>query len=278
MECEPVRGVEPRSPDNRLAPARDEQAHQESNPVRRGWSSPCFRYTMGLLVDLGASGRSRTRTSAVQRARAAVDTTEALTSGDGGNRTRSSSVQARCSATRASSPSEAAAGPGAARCGRVESNHHSSRRPDYSRVSSPGAQRPREGVTGRARTGAAGITAPDASHYTTVTTCGHFSWRLCRLRAVTGTGTTGLEPAASRLTSERSARPFMSYAPFRDVNGRSGSTASSSMSRPLRLDRRRDESGWQESNLRSPAPEAGGVASSPTARCPTSAARPARGA
>jgi hypothetical protein len=74
------------------------------------------------------------------------------------------------------------------------------------------------------------------------------------------------------------------------------------MSRPLRLRRRRDsgaggmrthdlelmrlartaaplprKSGWQESNLRSPAPEAGGVASSPTARCPTSATARARG-
>ena len=85
------------------------------------------------------------------------------------------------------------------------------------------------------------------------------------------TRTGGLSPDKRALCS-------LSYAPFRDVNGRSGSTASSSMSRPLRLDRRRDESGWQESNLRSPAPEAGGVASSPTARCPTSAARPARGA
>jgi hypothetical protein len=54
-----------------------------------------------------ASGRSRTRTSAVQRARAAVDTTEAWfrgADGDGGGRTRSSSVQARRSSRRTSSP------------------------------------------------------------------------------------------------------------------------------------------------------------------------------
>jgi hypothetical protein len=45
------------------------------------------------------------------------------------------------------------------------------------------------GVAGRARTGAAGFTTPGASGYTTATMT---------------TGTTGLEPAASRLTSERS--------------------------------------------------------------------------
>jgi hypothetical protein len=58
------------------------------------------------------------------------------------------------------------------------------------------AQRPREGVAGRTRTGAAGITTPNAHRYTTATI-----W----------TGTAGLEPAASRLTSERSGR--LSYAP-----------------------------------------------------------------
>ena len=57
------------------------------------------------------------------------------------------------------------------------------------------AQRPREGVAGRTRTGAAGITTPNASVCTTATA-----------------GTAGLEPAASRLTSERSGR--LSYAPM----------------------------------------------------------------
>ena len=57
------------------------------------------------------------------------------------------------------------------------------------------AQRPREGVAGRIRTGAAGITTPNARRYTTATA-----------------GTAGLEPAASRLTSERSGR--LSYAPI----------------------------------------------------------------
>ncbi len=58
------------------------------------------------------------------------------------------------------------------------------------------AQRPLEGVAGRTRTGVAGITTPNARRYTTATIF---------------TGTAGLEPAASRLTSERSGR--LSYAP-----------------------------------------------------------------
>ena len=51
-----------------------------------------------------------------------------------------------------------------------------------------------KGVAGRTRTGAAGITTPNARRYTTATA-----------------GTAGLEPAASHLTSERSGR--LSYAP-----------------------------------------------------------------
>ena len=57
------------------------------------------------------------------------------------------------------------------------------------------AQRPREGVAGRTRTGVAGITTRSVCLYTTATA-----------------GTAGLEPAASRLTSERSGR--LSYAPI----------------------------------------------------------------
>ena len=52
-----------------------------------------------------------------------------------------------------------------------------------------------ERAVDRIRTGTAGITTPDAAVYTTATM----------------TRTTGLEPAASRLTSECSAR--LSYAP-----------------------------------------------------------------
>ena len=58
-----------------------------------------------------------------------------------------------------------------------------------------GAQRPREGVAGRTRTGVAGITTRSNRRYTTATA-----------------GTAGLEPAPSRLTSERSGR--LSYAPI----------------------------------------------------------------
>jgi hypothetical protein len=51
----------------------------------------------------------------------------------------------------------------------VEPSHSRGRRV-YSAGSSPDAQRPQEnGVTGRARTGAAGLTTPDASAYTTAT-------------------------------------------------------------------------------------------------------------
>ncbi len=42
--------VQPLSPDNRAASARDDllqQARQVSNPDRRGWSSPCFRLHHG---------------------------------------------------------------------------------------------------------------------------------------------------------------------------------------------------------------------------------------
>jgi hypothetical protein len=97
----------------------------------------------------------------------------------------------------------------------------------------------------------AGITTPGASVYTTATT---------------KAGTTGLEPAASRLTSECSAR--LSYAPERFLDSAGGiRTHGLELMRLARtaspLPRK---SGRQESNLRSPAPEAGGVAVSPTAR------------
>ena len=52
-----------------------------------------------------------------------------------------------------------------------------------------------KGVTGRTRTGVAGITTRSIGLYTTATA-----------------GTAGIEPAASRLTSERSTQ--LSYAPW----------------------------------------------------------------
>ena len=60
--------------------------------------------------------------------------------------------------------------------------------------------RVKEGVAGRTRTGVAGITTRSIRLYTTATA-----------------GTAGLEPAASRLTSERSGR--LSYAPIESRAG-----------------------------------------------------------
>jgi hypothetical protein len=142
------------------------------------------------------------------RVRCTIRANQNICSGDGGSRTRSSSVQARRSAARASSP----------RCGRVDSNDHSTRQRGYSPLSSPmlsvrtakaplavptsgRAALPRDRlkrVTDRARTGTARLTTSDA----------------CRLHhghQEREAGTTGLEPAASRLTSERSA--LLSYVP-----------------------------------------------------------------
>jgi hypothetical protein len=77
-------------------------------------------------------------------------------------------------------------------------------------------------------------------------------------------GTTGLEPAASRLTSERSAR--LSYAPKKPARSSAGGIRTHGLEL-MRLARTAAppprKSGRQESNLRSPAPEAGGVPSPP---------------
>src|SRR5204863_3288451 len=78
------------------------------------------------------------------------------------------------------------------KCGRVESNHHSAGRQGYSLLSSPvlSVRVRRSRVVGRARTGADGDHSPGCFRL-------HHDHH--------GAGTTGLEPAASRLTSERSA-------------------------------------------------------------------------
>jgi hypothetical protein len=117
-----------------------------------------------------------------------VDTTEAGVETVGVEPT-TSSLQARRSATELR--------PLKAQCGRVESNHHSARRRGYSPLSSPMLSvRVGFGVAERTRTDTAGLTTPDAAlHH------GHH----------VNTGTTGLEPASSRLTSERSVP--LSYAP-----------------------------------------------------------------
>jgi hypothetical protein len=133
----------------------------------------------------------------------------------------------------------------------MESNHHSTRHRVYSAGSSPVAQRPRTctaKVADRVRTGADGAHNPGCFRYTTATT---------------KAGTTGLEPAASRLTSECSAR--LSYAPEECAGGiRTHGLELMRLARTAAPLPRK--SGRQESNLRSPAPEAGGVPNSPTAR------------
>jgi hypothetical protein len=116
-----------------------------------------------------------------------------------------------------------------------------------------GAQRPREGGwPAGVEPAPTGVTSPGASVYTTAT-----------MKGLPGeAGTTGLEPAASRLTSERSTR--LSYAPDSAGGIRTHGLELMRLARTASPLPRR--SGRQESNLRSPAPEAGGVAYSPTAR------------
>ncbi len=165
----------------------------------------------------------------------------------------------------------------------MESNHHSTRRQDYSLLSSPllsvrvrrggrpGSNRRRRGSQprvlpstprpprsgeDRTRTRRARRARPPSRKA-----------RAARLRRAAKrcegkAGTTGLEPAASRLTSECSAR--LSYAPDRAGGIRTHGLELMRLARTAAPLPRR--SGWRESNLRSPAPEAGGVASSPTAR------------
>ena len=117
------------------------------------------------------------------------------------------------------------------------------------------AQRPQErdclgGVTDRTRTGTARLTTSGARrlHH------GHHEHKA---------GTTGLEPAASRLTSERSAP--LSYVP----ESRAGGIRTHDLEL-MRLARTAAplprKSGRQESNLRSPVSDTGGMACFPTAR------------
>jgi hypothetical protein len=126
-----------------------QQARQDSNPDRRGWSSPCSRlhhrptkrttriervspeWRSGALPSELRPRRSLRQDSNPHLGRtkgACLPLTLRRRSGDGGSRTRSSSLQARRPSTRASSPG---------RCRRMESNHHSARHRDYSAGSSP---------------------------------------------------------------------------------------------------------------------------------------------
>jgi hypothetical protein len=107
-----------------------------------------------------------------------------LEGGDGGSRTRSSSVQARCSTFRASSPNAAPR-----------------------QLEAPGLQ-PGE-LTGCSVSASRWGGRPGSNRRRGDHDPGCFRLH----HGHHGAGTTGLEPAASRLTSERSAR--LSYAPDR---------------------------------------------------------------
>ena len=131
----------------------------------------------------------------------------------------------------------------------MESNHHSTRRQGYSLLSSPVLSvRTKRGVAGRARTGASGDHSPGCFrlHH------GHHESGDDRTR------TGDLSPDKRALCSSE-LRPRNSAGGIR-THGlelmRLAGTAS-----PLRR-----ESARLESNQRSPAPKAGGVANSPTAR------------
>jgi hypothetical protein len=81
--------------------------------------------------------------------------------------------------------------PEARECGRVESNHHSQRRRRYSPLSSPVLSVSMCEKGGR----------PDSNRYRE-----DHDLECCRYTTATTAGTTGLEPAAYRLTSECSCR------------------------------------------------------------------------
>jgi hypothetical protein len=130
----------------------------------------------------------------------------------------------------------------------VESNHHSARRQGYSLLSSPVLSvRNAEGRP----TGFEPVPRGSRPRVLPLHHSHREDW----------TGTTGLEPAAYRLTSERSSSELRPHA-WRgwDSNPRSRAHEAREDSRSSTA---LDLSGRQESNLRSPAPEAGGVATLP---------------
>jgi hypothetical protein len=157
--------------------------------------------------------------------------------GDGRSRTRSSSLQARRSSDRATSP----------RCGRVESNHHSRGQRLYRPLSSPVLSVRANRAVGRTRTDTARVTTSGACRYTTTTT--------------------------ERGRPESNRRPLGGQPSALAVELHPQSGAGGIRTHGLELMRlartaaplpRDERSAWLESNQRSPAPEAGGVAVSPT--------------
>ena len=128
-----------------------------------------------------------------------------------------------------------------ARCGGMEANHHSARRRVYSAGELTHAQRPRQGVTGRARTGAAGLKTP--------------CFRLRQGHHESGddrTRTGGLSPDKRALCSSE-LRPRGSAGGIRTHGLELMRLARTTPPLPR-------TSGWQDSNLRSPAKEAAALA------------------
>jgi hypothetical protein len=135
------------------------------------------------------------------------------------------------------------------RCERVESNHHSTRPLLYRQLSSP-VLSVRTNWGGR----------PESNRH-----CGlHRPGCLPLHHGHHEAGTTGLEPAACRSTTDCSS--LLSYVP---VGGSAGGIRTHDLEL-MRLARTATplprRSVWLESNQRSPVPETGGVAHSPTDR------------
>ena len=240
----------------------ERQARQDSHPDRRGWSSPCCCYTTSLqgeerttrieqappewrpdALPAELHPRSKEPPAGVEPAPRpykgrvlAVDTTEA-SSGDGGTRTHIDLVASEALVRIELRPREM-------RTGGVEPPQ-----PEGVGVTGRGAHRV---LSVRREKGRPAGFEPgtDEDH----------GLGCCRYTTATMTGTAGLEPAADRLTSERSPselRPQRSRG--WDSNPRSRAHEAREDSRSSTAQR----SGRQESNLRSPAPEAGGVATLP---------------
>jgi hypothetical protein len=123
-------------------------------------------------------------------------------------------------------------------CGRVESNHHSRRRPGYSRLSSPV-------LSVRERGWPAGLEPTPRGSRPRMLPLHHGHHE---------TGTTGFEPAASRATSERSAH--LSYAPSKHIAPAGVEPASRAHeARGTAVSPRRNLAGWSRtSGLRFPKP------------------------
>jgi hypothetical protein len=201
----------------------DKSGRPGSNGLLRAGDPALFLLS---YIRRGASGRSRTRTSAVQRARAVPLTLRRLGfSGAGGIRTLDHPplyrvLREQLPGTRAGHSPSSCCGPKLVETAGVEPAP-----PRCKRGALPPELRPRGDADGWTRTTTARGTAFTARRAHQCSASARKGGRpdsnrnledhdlgCCRYTtATTRTGTTGFEPAASRLTSERSAR--LSYAP-----------------------------------------------------------------